>query len=125
MDELMSKLAKKGKKLSPLEKKAKMDVVKELGSQAREMMGDKIKSLKKVTVASPSEEGLKMGLEKAEDLIEGNAPEAEMMEETMGSEEKEEYNEPMSEEEMMAMSPEELDDHIQKLQRIKEEKLKG
>lgn len=68
-DKLMKRMEKKGKKLNPLEQKAKMGVIKELSDQAGAMMGDKIKGLKKVTVASDSPEGLKAGLEKAEEIV--------------------------------------------------------
>lgn len=54
-DKLMTKLDKKGKKLNPLEKKAKMDVVKSLSSQAGEMLGKKVKSMKEK--AGKSSEG--------------------------------------------------------------------
>lgn len=69
-EKLMKKLEKKGRDLDPNEKKAKLDVIKELRNQASEMMGGKIHPMKKVTVASDSEEGLKAGLKKAEDVIE-------------------------------------------------------
>ena len=38
---------------------------------AGDMMADDMKSMKKVTIAAPDTEGLKMGLEKAEDVVEG------------------------------------------------------
>lgn len=66
----MKKLEKKGRDLDPNEKKAKLDVIKELRNQASEMMGGKLHPLKKVTVASDSEEGLKAGLQKAGDIVE-------------------------------------------------------
>lgn len=72
-DKLMQKLKQKGKKLNPLEQKAKMGVIKELSDQAGSMMGDKVKSLKKVSIASDSKQGLEEGLSKAQELIHGAA----------------------------------------------------
>lgn len=110
-EKLMKKLEKKGKKLSPLEQKAKMDVVKELQSQAGDMMGEKLKGLKKVTVASDSEEGLKAGLEKAEEVLE-QKEEAEQ----------EDESEEMSAESEEELSPEEIDAKIQELMALKKKK---
>lgn len=60
------------KKLNELEKKASLKALGDYRSEAQKLMKDKMKNLKKVTVASDSEEGLKEGLEKAEDLIKGS-----------------------------------------------------
>lgn len=60
---------KKARPMSDMEKKAKLQVLGDLASQADNAMSGKIKSLKKVTVASDSEEGLKKGLEKAEEAL--------------------------------------------------------
>lgn len=57
------------KKLSPVEQKASSKVLDELRKHAQSMMSDKIKGLKKVTVASDSKEGLKKGLSKAEEIL--------------------------------------------------------
>lgn len=58
------------KKLSPLEQKSKMDVVKNLRDMASQSMSDRLGDLKKkVTVASDSDEGLKHGLEKAKEIV--------------------------------------------------------
>ncbi len=65
------------KKLSPLEQKAKMGVVKDLRDLAAKHMSDKLEGLKKVTVASDSEEGLKHGLDKAKEIV--SSPEMEHM----------------------------------------------
>lgn len=76
MNEKLMKLMK-GKKhgLSDTEKRAKMDVVKDLRSTAAEAMKDRIGGLKKVSVASDSEEGLKHGLDKAKEIL-GNPDQA-------------------------------------------------
>ncbi len=70
MDKFDKLLEKKGKKISPLEQKAKMDVLSDLKGQASDMMGEKLGGIKKVSVAAPDKEGLKEGLEKAEELLE-------------------------------------------------------
>lgn len=57
------------KKLSPIEKKASSKVLQDLRAHAQSMMSDKVKGLKKVTVASDSKEGLKKGLSKAEEIL--------------------------------------------------------
>lgn len=69
-EKLMKKLQSKGKELDPLEKQAKMGVIKELSKQAGDMLGSQIHPMKKVTVASDSKEGLKEGLDKAAGLVE-------------------------------------------------------
>lgn len=65
------KMLEKKKGLSDVEKDAKMNVVKDLRDSASSMMKDKLGGLKKVTVASDSKEGLEEGLDKAEELLEG------------------------------------------------------
>lgn len=57
------------KKLSPLEQKAKIGVVKDLRDLAAKHMSDKLGDLKKVTVASDSSEGLQDGLNKAKEIV--------------------------------------------------------
>lgn len=57
------------KKLGPLEQKAKMGVVKNLRDLAAQHMSNKLSDLKKVTVASDSDAGLKHGLEKAKEIV--------------------------------------------------------
>lgn len=80
MDKMDKLKKKKSKEMSPTEKDAKMSVVESLRDMASKAMGDKLQGLKKVTVASDSKEGLKKGLEKAEDLL-NNLPEAAAMKE--------------------------------------------
>jgi hypothetical protein len=65
----MKELFAKKKKISDVEKEAKMGVLKEVSDMAGAAMGDKLKGLKKVTVASDSKEGLDKGLEKAKELL--------------------------------------------------------
>lgn len=74
------------KKIDPIEKEAKLNAVKGMRKMAGDMMADDMKSMKKVTVAAPDQEGLEMGLEKAKDVVEempemeDESPEDEMME---------------------------------------------
>lgn len=68
MKMLMSK-KKEGKTLSDSEKKSKLQALGGMRDMASQMMGDKLKNLKKVTVASDSKSGLKSGLHKAENLM--------------------------------------------------------
>lgn len=70
-DMLKEMMKMKGeKKMNPMEKKAKLGVLEEILGMAEDEMGNELKGLKKVTVAAPSEEGLKEGLEKAEEIVE-------------------------------------------------------
>lgn len=86
LKEILMKKKSEGKVLDPMKKKAKGGVLQNLIDEMVGMNGDKVKGLKKVTVASSSPEGLKEGLEKAEDIVEGVEP----MSEEPGMEESEE-----------------------------------
>jgi hypothetical protein len=79
MDEIMKK-AKKSGPIDPKHKEAKMGILKQISEMAGGAMGDDIKGLKKVTVASDSPKGLKEGLSKAKDLVEGSDEEEEASE---------------------------------------------
>lgn len=69
--ELLKKKAKdqKGPKMDD-EMSAKASMAKQMSDMLAGDLSEGIKGSKKVTVASDSEEGLKEGLEKAEDLLE-------------------------------------------------------
>lgn len=67
--ELLLKKAKDGKFLSEEDKAAKMEVLDGIKELMSDSMGKDLKGLKKVTVASPTEEGLKAGLEKADEVV--------------------------------------------------------
>jgi hypothetical protein len=78
----MMEMLKKKKKSEPLEpnyKKAKMGVLKDISDMASSDMGEGIKGLKKVTVASPDEEGLKKGLDLAGDIVDEDANKSDKM----------------------------------------------
>ena len=72
MKEFKKLMEKKGsgKELDPTYKKAKMSMLEALRGEMSGMMKDEMQhpSLKKVTVASDSPEGLQKGLEKAQEL---------------------------------------------------------
>jgi hypothetical protein len=94
---------KKGKKeMSEKEVQAKMEVLQELMEMLQDQQGNSVKSgmdemsmmsampkeMQKVTVAAPDAEGLKEGLEKAEDIMESSP--------MMASEESEEESNTLS-----------------------------
>jgi len=129
LHKLMAKKKMEGKKLSPMEKKGKEETLQSLIDEMMGLDSDKVKGLKKVTVASNSPKGLEKGLDKAKELVGGaplsdemmsdeEMPEGEeMMEEEMPEGELEESPE-MEEaehEEEESESPEELEAEIEKL----------
>lgn len=59
----------KKKGMSDAEKKAKLSALKGAHSMASDMMKGGLGGLKKVTVAADSKEGLKKGLDTAEDIL--------------------------------------------------------
>lgn len=109
---------KKGEgEMHPSMKKAKMGVLKHLSDMASEAMGGKLGGLKKVTIASDSEEGLKHGMDKAKDIVEKGLPEME------GSEEESpEMEESEKESDEEGLSVEELEQKIAELKALLESK---
>jgi len=71
MDKLKKVLGEKKSKLSDVQQEAKMKVMQALSDEMGGAMKEKLKGLKKVTVASNSSQGLKKGLEKAEQIVAG------------------------------------------------------
>jgi len=69
MKDKLHKMMAKKRDLMPHEKKAKMDVVKDLRGVASDMLGDEMDGLKKVSVMSNSKEGLRAGLDKARHVM--------------------------------------------------------
>ena len=113
-------MMKKGRKIDGSEKDAAMSVLEELMGSASAAMADKVKSakdMKKVSVMSDSKEGLKEGLDKAEDVI-GQMPDGSQDMETEGSEDSEEAgeNEMPGEEESSEMLEQKIKELEQKLQ---------
>lgn len=92
MDEFLSLLKKKKESQGSVNEKklsAKKNAMKELSDMLGEDITEGIKGVKKVTVASDSEEGLKKGLEKAEDVLESRESEEEDMDSEMMEDESE------------------------------------
>ena len=78
---LKKKAAEQAKEpVNPMKLEAKKNVVKEIMDMLKGDMAGQMKGLKKVTVASDSEEGLEKGLNKAQQII-GSASEDEPSEE--------------------------------------------
>ena len=101
-------------------KKVMMSTLMDLKKAMSGMMSDDVKNgLKKVTVASPTSEGLEVGLKKAKDIVEGE--ESEEGDFKFPSEKPEmEHSE---EKEYSEMSVEELDEKIAELEAIKASKM--
>lgn len=100
--------------------KAKMSILKEMRKMAMDDMGEGLKGgLKKVTVAAPDDQGLKQGLDKAEDLVEDMPMDKDPSE---SPEYEDESHAKLQELVEMCQSPEDLDEKIEFLQQAKEEK---
>lgn len=134
--------------LSDVEKEAKMRVMQALRDDMSDLLKGKLKGLKKITVASNTEEGLKKGLQKAEEILskkcvecEGEGcpkcePEAkledkkEMLKTEKDMETQDEKLEEDAEEETEEEMEEDMDvtaieKKIKELEKLKERKLKG
>lgn len=109
LHKLMAKKKQEGKKLSPMEKKGKEESLSSLIDDMMSMDGDKVKGLKKVTVASDSPKGLSKGLEKAKELI-GGAPTGGLEDEEMPEGEEMMEEEMPEGEESSEMESEEAED---------------
>lgn len=119
MNPMLAKLMslKKGKRIIPKEEaEGKMSAVTKLSDLAQEPIGKKLSSMKKVTVAADSEEGLKKGLNKAKEIVEEEPMDEMVKNEMLGDEEQEIC--PCDE----SSSLEELDAEIQRLMALKAEK---
>jgi hypothetical protein len=124
------------KKMSPSAQKAKLTALKEAHKMASSMMKDDLSGLKKVTVASDSKDGLKAGLEKAEDMLgEGGkkdcsscpgCPECEGEQESEDSEmgEKESYEADAQEDDQESAEPMDMDELEAKIQELMKMKAK-
>jgi len=89
MKDLMKMLMNKDEQpeMSDRDIMAKMEVLKELMEMAEQEAGKGVhEGLKKVTVASPSSEGLEEGLEKAQEMLPEMEEKEEMMDEEMSEE---------------------------------------
>ena len=100
VDLLKKKAAEQSK--NPVDSKmleAKKNVVQQIMEMLHGDMADKMKGLKKVTVASDSPEGITEGLDKAKDMLSGNE-EGSDMEESLESPEEESHEDEGSEDEI-------------------------
>lgn len=130
LEKLLMKKHGEGKVLGKAAAKAKSSVLEDLMSDMFDQDGDKVKGLKKVTVASNSPKGLEKGLDKAKEMLgdEGIAdedmPEGEESAEHEAEESPElEASEHEGEDEM---SPEEIEAKIAELKDLlKEKKMKA
>ncbi len=109
MQEFMKLLSEKQQKQGGPRKgrdmEAKAAMAKELSDMLGEDLTEGIKDSKRVTVASDSEEGLKKGLEKAEDILESKMEDESDMED---------------ESEMKSKSEDESDDEVDSEEKIRE-----
>ena len=108
---------KKDKNMSPLEQKSKLKVLKCLKDDMDCRLKEQLSGLKKVTVASDSKEGLKKGLDKAEDMLGEQEDEDSELGEQADAE-SDEYE--SAQDEAMPMDEDELDKKIQELMALKE-----
>lgn len=124
MDKLMKLKAASKDSMRPVEKDAKMSVLKDIASEASKEMGSALPGLKKVSVMAPNKDALKQGLQKAEEMVSGEGSPEEEAQESSAFEKSEPAAHDAQEcsPEEMAMSPDELDQKIQALQHLKEEK---
>lgn len=77
MEDMLKALMKKkksGPEMSEHEKNAKMGVLHQIHKMATDAMGDDIKGMKKVTVASNDDQGLQEGLANAKQLLAAKHP---------------------------------------------------
>lgn len=79
LEQLIMKKMQEGKKMSPMEQQAKMDNLDALKNEMHGMMKGHLEGPAKVEIAADSPEGLKAGLDKAKDVVGGDMPGAEDM----------------------------------------------
>lgn len=133
LEKLLMKKHGEGKVLGKAAAKAKSSVLEDLMSDMFDQDGDKVKGLKKVTIASNSPKGLEKGLDKAKEMLGDKGMSDEDMPEGEESAEHEAEESPeleASEHEDMGdekeMSPEEIEAKIAELKDLlKEKKMKA
>lgn len=125
------KMKKSEPKMGDDEKQAKKEMLVDLIKHMDSMMGENIKGLKKVTVASNDKQGLEKGLEKAKEMVSDKDIEQPSLDDTEHNEENIEGND---DDEILSrdaqdgncdedeMSHEEIDRQIQALQEKKNRK---
>lgn len=130
LEKLMMKKHGEGKVLGKAAAKAKSSVLEDLMSDMFDQDGDKVKGLKKVTVASNSPKGLEKGLDKAKEMLgEGDVSDEDMPEGEESAEEAEESPEMEASEheaDEEEMSADEIEAKIAELKDLlKEKKMKA
>ena len=130
LEKLLMKKHGEGKVLGKAAAKAKSSVLEDLMSDMFDQDGDKVKGLKKVTIASNTAKGLKKGVEKAEEMLgEGGMSDEDMPEMEESAEHEAEESPEMEESEHEGeedMSPEEIEAKIAELKDLlKEKKMKA
>ena len=78
-NKLMQEKKMKGHTLSGAEKKAREETLGSLSDHMNDLESDKVKGLKKVTVASNSPKGLKKGVDMLKEGMEGEGPLSKIM----------------------------------------------
>jgi hypothetical protein len=106
---LLLKKKEKSGEMSEGRQKARGSVLDDLMGNMDSRDGQKL-GMKKVSVMAPSEDGLKEGLEKAKEVVDGKLPEGSEAEELGESHDEEEQEQPMEHK-----SPEELMEEIERL----------
>ena len=114
---IIDKKKAEGKSMSPVHKEAKGSVLSDLMDHLEGMGMDKVKGMKKVSVASDSKEGLKTGLDKAKELVSGHESDDSQVDDEMEESPEHEASESPEEEssEHEEKSPEELQAEIEEL----------
>lgn len=114
----------KKEKMSDMEKKSKLSVLKDLHKQASDAMkGDLegMKGMKKVTIASDSKSGLKEGLDKAEEMLgEEDEDEGEQREYDTADKSRDEQSEGFEDQQDESEPMDEIEAKIQELLALKE-----
>lgn len=115
--DLIAKKLKEGKVLSEDDIASKKEVLKDLKDSMGSQMSDKLKGIKKVTVAADSPEGLEKGLEMAEEVVEGS----EDMGESIGDDENESVD--REEEAPLGLSEDSMEDEMSEEVEMTEEEI--
>lgn len=123
MKEIMQKLIESKPMMSDIEKDASMSALSSLKQKLAGKNQDKLKGLQKVSVMSNSPEGLKTGLEKAEDIVEKKGRMENSMPDDIMPMEEEMDSKTMILSKAQEMSPEDLDECIKSLMELKEQKM--
>jgi ubiquinone biosynthesis protein UbiJ len=120
MEEFMELLKKKAQKQGGVKNDAKMQAKAAMAKELSDVLGGDIADgIKKVTVASSSKEGMKEGLEKAQELVEakdmGEESEEESEESEMMESEEESEDEGEESEDDLSSKIAELEQQLEKL----------